>query len=48
MNIRAFVKRLIFGYKASSNDYLSYLCSKGASIGDDVIIYSSNHMDIND
>lgn len=39
MLFRDILKRLMYGYRASSSSYVDKLRSLGASIGDDVTIY---------
>ena len=38
--IKKIIKKIIWGYKASSEEYIKHLRSVGFSIGDDVIIYA--------
>lgn len=41
--IKLFVKKLIYKHKATSETYIQFLRSKGARIGEGVIIYSPKH-----
>lgn len=38
--MRTFIKKLIYGYRASSSEYINKLRELGASIGDDVTIHA--------
>lgn len=38
--MRAFIKKLVYGYRASSSEYLNKLRKLGASIGDDITIHA--------
>ena len=40
MNIKLLIKRIVYGYKADSDSYISYLKRKGYSIGNGCKIYS--------
>ncbi len=43
MNIKNMVKRLIYGPKSSSEDYIAYLRAQGMIIGSNTVIYSPPH-----
>ncbi len=36
------IRKAVLGYRASGEDYTSYLKNKGCSIGDNIVIFSSN------
>lgn len=40
MNIRKLIRKIIYGYKADSDSYISHLKKSGCSIGDGCVIYS--------
>lgn len=42
-SITKLIRKILFGNKASSDDYINSLKSKGAEIGEGVKIYSPNH-----
>lgn len=42
------MRKIVLGYKASSDEYISYLRKKGILIGDNVRIFSPNHTIIDD
>ena len=41
-NIKALIKKLIYGYKADSETYAAHLRSLGMSVGEDVTVYAPN------
>lgn len=43
MDLRELARRYVYGPKASSETYITYLRSLGMVIGDDVVIYSPTH-----
>jgi len=40
LNIKAIAKRIIFGYKASAQDYIAYLIKIGVEVGEKIEIFS--------
>ena len=43
MSINSFVRKIVYGHKASSNDYVNYLRQLGVEIGKDCIFYGPNN-----
>lgn len=46
MKIKRLARRLVFGYRESSESYLAHLRKLGAKIGDDVTIFCPLHTTI--
>lgn len=48
MPIKEFVRKIVFGPKASSASYVAYLCSLGMVIGNNTMIYSPRYCTIDE
>lgn len=46
MGLRELARRLVYGFKASSETYVEHLRSLGMVIGDNTVIYSPTHCTI--
>lgn len=43
MTVKDLIKKIAYGPKASSRDYIDFLRSKGMTVGDNTVIYSPRH-----
>ncbi len=48
MTVKYLMKKFLFGYRASSSDYIKHLKNKGVDIGDDVVIFAPANTIIDD